>query len=279
MNERFSQRQGYTGNAWEIAIRQDAPLELRRAISRIARDAGLSPKEIRNIVCRELYTDPSEFNVLDSYVMKEVDELLSCCDWFRVYDFAELFHAKLRRPTVGKVSTNITRSLEVAKARAKEFEFRLNGYFMEHGIGWQMCDGKIVHRGSDAFERATRRTIEGLGKTGQQTAKGEIEEALQDISRRPEPDVTGAITHVMAALECVAREVSGKPNLTLGKLVPLLNLTPPLDKAVDALWGFSSERARHRREGASITTEEAEFVVFVACALCSFLSGDTNEPN
>ena len=274
MNERFSQRQGYTGRAREITIRRDAPPELRKVITRIARDAGMSPTEIRNIVCRELHADPSEFNMLDSYILKEVDELLSDCEWFRVYDLAELFHTKLRRPPVGKGSTNISSSMEVVRVKAKGFEIRLNGYFMECGIGWQMCDGRIVHRGSDAFETATRRAVEALGNSGQQTARVEIEEALQDISRRAEPDVTGAITHVMAALECVAREVTGKPNPTLGKLVPLLNLTSPLDKAVDALWGFSSERARHIREGQSVSTEEAEFVVLVACALCAFLSGD-----
>ena len=210
-----------------------------------------------------------------SYILREVDELLSHCEWFRVYDFAELFHAKLRRPRLGSVSTDVASSLEVARVKATEFEIRLNGYFMEHGIGWQLCDGKIVHRGSDAFEVATSRAVDALGKTGQQTAKGEIEEALQDISRRPEPDITGAITHAMAVLECVAREVTGKPNLTLGKLVPLLGLAPPLDKALDALWGFSSQRARHIQEGQSVSTEEAELVVLVACALCAFLSGST----
>ena len=207
--------------------------------------------------------------------MQEVDELLSHCEWFRVYDFAELFHTKLGRPPVGRVGTTIASSFEVAKAKAKGFQVRLNRYFMEHGIGWQMCDGKIVHRGSDAFERATERAVEALDNTGQQTAKGEIEEALLDISRRPKPDVTGAVTHAMAALECVAREVTGKPSRTLGELVPELNLTPPLDKAVHGLWGFSSQRARHIREGESVSTEEAELIVFVACALCGFLSGET----
>ena len=279
MNKRFSQRQGYTGKVRKISIRQDAPQEFRKAIARIARDAGLSPRDIRSIICRELYADPSEFNIVDSSVMKEVDELLSSCEWFRVYDFVELFHAKLRRPMVGTTRTNITSALEFAKSRAKGFESRLNSFFLEHAIGWQMCDGEILHRGSDAFQKATQGAVEALRTTGQQTAKSEIDEALQDISRRPEPDVTGAITHVMAALECVAREVSGNSNMTLGKLVPLLNLSPPLDKAVAGLWGFSSERARHLREGQSISTEEAEFVVLVACALCSFLSGGANEPS
>ena len=274
MNERFSQRQGYAGQAQEIAIRQDAPTGLRKAITRIARDAGMSPREIRNVVCRELYADPSEMNLVDSSILKEVDGLLSHCKWFRVYDFAEIFHTKLGLPPAGRVGTTIASSFEITRTKAMGFETRLNQYFMDHGIGWQMCDGRIVYRGSDAFDNATRRATEALGNTGQQTAKGEIEEALRDISRRPEPDVRGAITHAMAALECVAREVTSKPNLTLGKLVPLLNLTPPLDKAVGALWGYSSERARHIREGESVSTEESEFIVLVACALCVFLSPD-----
>ena len=160
---------------------------------------------------------------------------------------------------------------EPSRRRSKN---RLNKYFLEHGIGWQMSHGKIVHRGSHAFEEATRRAVEVLGETRQQSAKGEIEEALHDISRRPKPDATGAITHAMAALECVARDATNNPKLTLGQLVPLLNLTQPLDKAVHALWGFSSQRARHIQEGQSVGIAEAELVVFVACALCAFVSGD-----
>ena len=275
MSEKFSQRHGYAGQAREITVRQEAPPELRKAITRMARDAGMSPKEIRKVVCRDLYADPSELSLVDSYIMKEVDELLFDCEWFRVYDFAESFHIRLGLPPGGGVSTSITSSFEVARAKARGFETRLNRYFMEHGIGWQMSDGKIVHRGSDAYERATQRAVEALDSSGRQTAKDQMEEALRDISRRPEPDVTGAITHALAGLECVARDVTGKPNLTLGKLIPYLNLTPPLDKAVHMVWGFSSERARHIREGQSVSTEEAELVVHVACALCTFLSGDT----
>ena len=91
---------------------------------------------------------------------------MSCfsdCEWFRVYDFAESFHIRLGLPPGGGVSTSITSSFEVARAKARGFETRLNRYFMEHGIGWQMSDGKIVHRGSDAYERATQRAVEALG--------------------------------------------------------------------------------------------------------------------
>jgi hypothetical protein len=98
----------------------------------------------------------------------------------------------------------------------------LNQYFGENGIGWQMSDGKVLYRGSEAFTEATREAAQVLTQAGKTVAANEIHEALTDISRRPSPDVTGAIQHVIAALESTARDVAGQPNLTLGKLVPRL---------------------------------------------------------
>jgi hypothetical protein len=85
-------------------------------------------------------------------------------------------------------------------------------------------------------------------------------------------DRTGAIQHAIAALECTARDITGEPNATLGTLIAKLNLPKPLDMAVEKLWGFSSDRARHLREGKSVDDDEAELVVSVACAVCAFLS-------
>jgi hypothetical protein len=41
--------------------------------------------------------------------------------------------------------------------------------------------------------------------------------------------------------------------------------------AVEKLWGFASDRARHLREGKNVSGDEAELVVSVACAVCAFL--------
>ena len=100
----------------------------------------------------------------------------------------------------------------------------------------------------------------------------EMREALKDISRRPEPDRTGAIQHAMAALEATAREVTGKPKPTLGKLIPELDLPKPLDTAVEKLWGYACDHARHGKEGRTVGTDETELLVSVACAVCTFLT-------
>jgi hypothetical protein len=40
---------------------------------------------------------------------------------------------------------------------------------------------------------------------------------------------------------------------------------------------YASDRARHIREGQNVTTEEAELIVSVACAVCAFLSRTQQE--
>ena len=61
-----------------------------------------------------------------------------------------------------------------------------------------MADGEIVSRGTEAFEAAVQKASEALENSGRRTARDEIHEALADLSRRPKPDLTGAVQHAMA---------------------------------------------------------------------------------
>ncbi|MEL0211935.1 MAG: hypothetical protein VW891_15375, partial [Novosphingobium sp.] len=125
-------------------------------------------------------------------------------------------------------------------------------------------------RGSEAFALATGHATEVMRQHGAPTAANEVHEALRDISRRPQADVTGAIQHAMAALECVAREVGGTTD-TLGPIIRRLSLPAPLDQAVEKLWGFTSQQGRHILEGRQPQFEEAELVVTTASALSVYL--------
>ena len=155
---------------------------------------------------------------------------------------------------------------------AEAVEKKPHDFFFKRGMGWDIADGEIVYHRSAPFVETTPQAAEVLANTGLPAAANEIQEALRDIWRRPKPDLTGAIQHAVCALECIAREVTGKRNLTLGRLIPRLGLTPPLDIAVEKCWGYASEHARHIREGQFVTSEEAEFVVRLACSLCILLA-------
>ncbi len=260
MTERFSDRQGYRPTAKKITVREDAPSELRDAIPLIAEAMGMKPSAMRRVICRILLIrDDSNSWTEYPNIWDEVDWLMRNAPWYKVYDIAEKFY------------TELANSRQWDSHSADEFERRLNDFFVENGIGWELRDGQITHRGSETFARSTHETPAQLEESGFRRAAGEMREALKDISRRPEPDITGAIQHAMAALEATAREVSGQPNPTLGKLVPMLDLTAPLDQAVHKLWGYASDRGRHIRERQTVDRAEAELIVSVAGSLCAFL--------
>lgn len=261
----FSRRFGYVAAEQEITIREDAPESLRAAVVMLADNLGLSPKTMRHAACGVLLTKPDPGNWSDyPNVFQEVQWLVEGCAWPKVYDIAEEFYRCFdsRDPDA-----------------AKQFEGRLNEFFRENGIGWAMERGRIVARGSEAFSAVPKQAIELLGQTGRQTAAKEIHEAIQDLSRRPKPDITGSIQHAMASLECVMRELTGHPGKTLGKLLSdhrtALNIPRPLDDALDKMWGYASETGRHLREGREPRFEEAELVVTVAAAVAIYLSRPT----
>ncbi|MHC2017680.1 AbiJ-NTD4 domain-containing protein [Methylobacterium sp. CM6247] len=253
----FSQRFGYRAEEPAITVREDTPDAVRYGIVMLADTLGLNPSNARLEVCGILLVRPDSSNWSEyPNVFGEVLSLVESAPWYRVYDIAEGFYGRL-------VSSDWT--------RGQNFQNRLNELFREHGVGWEMRNGRIVARGSEAFGQALTTATDALKASGRNTAASELHEALQDISRRPQADITGAIQHAMAALECVARDVTGQPSKTLGQIVPDLQLPKPLDTALEKLWGFASEQGRHIREGREPRFEQAELVVTVAAAVSVYL--------
>ena len=137
-----------------------------------------------------------------------------------------------------------------------------------------MIEGEIVTRGTETFESNVHGAVEALEVAGRFTARDEIHEALIDLSRRPEADLTGAIQHAMAALECVARDVCGDERATLGEVIKRYpgTIPKPLDESVAKAWGYASEMARHIREGRKPERREVELIVGLAATVATYLS-------
>ena len=188
-------------------------------------------------------------------IWNEVQGLLEDCPWFKVYDAAELIYQYLENSPDGQ----------------KSFQDGLNEVLVGSGIGWEMVNGEIVFRGDETFKVTVSEAGTLIAAAGYDRAAKEIHEALADISRRPSPDITGAIQHSIAALECTARELTGEKSATLGQLLRKLELPKPLDVGVEKLWSYASDKARHIREGEEVRVAEAELIVSVACAACSYL--------
>jgi hypothetical protein len=266
---RFSKRHGFEPPEPEITITHDAPHNLRGIIVDIAYEAGLDPYHLRAITCQVLRVreDPgnwSAFPNVDSEVRGHVDS----CAWYEVYDIVESFYNALLK------KSQMQSLLGDVKYRPKHFADEINKFFLKKGIGWQLVDGELRVRGEKAFENTLMGAINALSETDRPTAAKEIRQALNDLSQRPEADLTGALQHALAAVECVMRDVTGDSKATLGSLLSKHkgNIPVPLDQAVEKIWGFASEQGRHLREGKEPTQNEAELAVHVAAAVATYLA-------
>ncbi len=260
----FSRRYGYRSQPKEIAVREDAPEGLRHFILETARGMDCGPSTIRDLICSVIHVrpDPSNWSEYPN-VWGEAQQLVYGCDWFKFYDFVEEIYQSLGRSTA-----------ECDLQRRADFQNALNEFFVDEGIGWQMIDGEIVTRGTEIFESNVRGAVEALEVAGRVTARCEILEALNDLSRRPEADLTGAVQHAMAALECVARDVCGDEHATLGEIIKSYPgvIPKPLDVAIDKAWGYASEMARHIREGRRPERKDVELIVGLAATVATYLS-------
>jgi len=268
MVERFSKRFGLGQETeTEIIIRDDAPNHVRDGILSVAEsDMNLSPALIRDVLCRVLRKVPDSSNWSEyPNIWYECQTLMANCPWYKVYDFVEaMYEALFKRPDLAKWLI---------------WERLINEYFVETGVGWRLVNGQLESRGPEGFKSAVDTARESLQAAELPTARGEIHEALRDLSRRPDPDLTGAIHHAMGALECTARTCTGDLKATLGEILKQFpDLFPkPLDSALSQIWGYASEMARHIREGRIPKYAEAEMVVGVAAAACTYLAAKIQE--
>lgn len=263
MNQPFSDRFGYReGSEPEITVREDAPAAIREGLIVVAQDTGMATEGLLRIACKVLRKTKKSKNDFNYTYEDELHEIITNARWYRIYDICEKIYEFL----IG---------YENSDPRADQFEHELNLIFRDHGVGWQMQDGKVLARGSEEFSQSSSAAIVAMQNVGNSTAAKEMREALADISRRPEADITGAIQHAMAALECVARNLSESKG-TLGEIIPKLNLPKPLDTALEKLWGFASERGRHLHKDRQPKFEEAELVVTIASGICTYLIRTNN---
>jgi hypothetical protein len=76
---------------------------------------------------------------------------MSSCEWFHVYDAIEAFYTEMAG-----------HGGPLFMAHAGIYEQAMNACFEEEGVGWQMVEGQIVTRGTEAFEAAVHGAADAL---------------------------------------------------------------------------------------------------------------------
>lgn len=271
----FSDRQGLNTTP-EIKYRDTLPTNLRQPIFDILRrnisDSFLlellikllNPYGITKLPSGAPVAVSGEDEGSDAVIAKG---LFGYCEWFKVYELIENIYTQL------DFHENELRE-EDEDIRTIQLQEDINQYFRYAAIGWKMEGGLITSRGDEPFEQTVLTAQNELASQGRNTAADRIYKAIQYLSIRPDPDLSGAISHATAAMECVFHDVTGEKK-TLGEYLkehPTL-FSGPLRKALEGLWGYASnEGARHGREGIEPQREDAEFVVQIAAAATTYVN-------
>jgi hypothetical protein len=275
-NGRFSERQGYV-RPREIVYRDELSDQLRQPIIDIIRRSA-SREFLRETINRIF--NPYGIDALpkrdcamtitheeDHPDFTDIKRVLLACEWFRLYDLLERIYDRLYFHDTELSSPD-------DDPQGHPFQQELNDYFVYAGIGWQMSGGQIILRGDHAFERIVQTAETELKAAGRSTAAERIGNAIRNLSLRPKPDFSGAISNATGAMECVLHDITGK-GMTLGEYVKRCpDLFPGAMKtAFGSLWGYASdEGARHGKEGVEPAREEAEFIVGIAASLTTYLN-------
>jgi len=257
----FSQRYGYVQPP-VISIREDLPGQLRLGMLHIAR-RYLKPDVLHAIASKALAFISNEENRAETDLVNEIADHVRGCPWFAIYDVVE------------GISDVILNS--VGETAARSFTQDLNAFLVQNGVGWQLLEGRFLIRRDEEVETTIQQAEMSLSTAGRHMAAKRIREARQDLSRRPTPDIAGAVSHAIAAVECVLCDIDGitaGKNATLSNFLNRTELFPgSLKTAMSAIWGYAcNEGARHGREGVEPGQDEGELVVNVCAAVATYLN-------
>lgn len=271
---RFSDRVGARPQVSRL-IHDDAPATFRAAVLSAAEQSGIEAFEAKKVVNRVLRRMPGAFNAVDILVWKEVQAALSDCQWYDVFDAAEAIYEAAIDPMGMEKRIGVRPDNPIGAVRAGEFERFVNDAAQDLGIGWKMESGRFVSREEEPVESVARAAESATEDAGHATALRELREARDDLSRRPTPDLTGAVQHCMAALELVAKSCSGEEKLTLGEIVTRhaknLGIPKPLDGAIHKIWGFANNTGRHLSEGREPSRRDAALLLGLASSVIVYL--------
>jgi AbiJ-like protein len=275
----FSRRHGLSGPPPGTLIREDAPNSVRTKLLDVLVSLKLNSLghdfggvKLRDLVCQVVNVQPKLENSGGDLAFVEAKQLIYECEWFHFYDIVEELSRLLRK--------------EDGQGRLPPknvlFADAMNEGFVKWGIGWLLdYNGDVVTRGDEAFEHTNKVAEREL--TERQTTRTRIREAIDCLSRRPEPDLSGAISHAFAAMESIigdieytAEEVRDSTNHTFGTFLqrhPDLFPSEDLKAGFQHLWKYANnEGSRHGKEGVEPERDEAEFIVSVAASLVTYLN-------
>ncbi|KHS67357.1 hypothetical protein RC77_14130 [Pectobacterium brasiliense] len=178
-------------------------------------------------------------------------------EWYETYDFIE-FALKCSYQDWEKRLTK-----------------RLNEVLEEENAAYRIVDGKVLETTDEQEISAIETAIE----SNSLSVKTHLQQALELLSDRKQPDYRNSIKESISAVESACNAISGDEKGTLGKSLKQIDtsigLHPSLKNAFSNLYGYTSDSGGIRHaltdESEHPSFADAKFMLVACCAFCNFL--------
>ena len=215
--------------------------------------SGVGKRQIYEWVCEVRGITP-EAHVDDRYESKAAD-VLARGEWHCVYELIERCW-----PLLGVLHKD-------------HFARRVNDYLREAQIGWALRRGEWERVGDEVGEGTVEAGTNACEARGVQDARRDLENAWRLCNSTRGGYERDAVSAATRALEGMVQERTGQPGVSLSRIRGLNKVVQheKLRGAIHSLYSYSSDQARHAKEGATITRKDAYVTVMIAAALISYL--------
>lgn len=186
----------------------------------------------------------------------EASRLLADAPWYSVYELVEQCV-----PAIGFL-------------HREHFVTRVNEYLREAQIGWKFEDGTWIRVGDEIGQESHTAAHSACIVLGIEDAAKDLENAWRLCNRPGGGFEKDAVTAAMRALERVAQNITQQDGITLNR-IKWKEPDMPHEKlrgAINSLYSYSSDQARHANENATISANDAHLVVSIAGALILYLA-------
>ena len=216
--------------------------------------AGVGERQRYEWVCETQGITPEPYGN-ESYD-KEAESVLAGGEWHCVYELIERCWTHL------------------GLLHKDHFAQRVNDYLLQARIGWRFEKGAWERIGDEIADDAVSAAVQASEAAGAEDVSKAIEKAWRMCNIAKGGYEEDAVTAAMRALEGTVQRRTRQPKTSLSRIKGLDTIVPEekLRTAIRALYGYSSEQARHANQDATITRNEAHLIVVIAAALTTYLT-------
>ena len=157
------------------------------------------------------------------------------------------------------------------------FARRINDYLREAQIGWVVKDGEWERIGDEIGAGTIESAASACEAMDVEGARTDLDNAWRLCNSAKGGYEKDAVSAATRALEGMVQKRTGQSGVSLNRIKGLDAVVQheKLRGVIQSLYSYSSDQARHAKEGAAITRKDAYLTVIVAAALMSYL-GDGN---